>query len=218
MRHITRAFRSPGGEVVALNDINLTVKPASFTALAGPSGSGKSTLLAIAGCVDRADHGEVLINQIDVQRLRRSERRALRRRSLGLVLPTPADNLLDTLDTIENLRWAAELRGVDLDDDAIGDLLDRVGLSGPAHKQTWQLSGGEQQRLAVAVALVGPPTLVLADEPTASLDPHAAAAVVHALRTAPGANTTLLVASHDANVIDLADTVIHLYHGKVIDQ
>jgi putative ABC transport system ATP-binding protein len=216
MLGVSRRFASASGSVTALDDIELRVHAGRLTVIAGPSGSGKSTLLGIAACIDRADSGMVVVGGIDVQLLSRSRRRELRKRALGLVLPAPSENLLDSLDAAGNLRWSARRRTRQpLADEEVGRLLERVGLHDAERKRVAQLSGGEQQRLALACALVGEPTLVLADEPTASLDPASGALVIAALRSAADGGATLMVASHDAHVIDAADVVIRLDHGVV---
>ena len=217
---LSRTFASAGGAVVALDAVDLVVRRGSFTAIAGPSGSGKSTLLALVGCTDRPDGGSLSIDGTDVLAADRRVRRTLRRRRLGLVLPVPADNLLDSLDAAGNLRWSARCRGGRHDRPdaaAVDDALDAVGLpAAVAGKRVAELSGGEQQRLALACALVGPPAVVVADEPTASLDHDSAATVIAALRRIADRGATLLVASHDQHVLDAADAVLHLDHGRRI--
>ena len=212
---VVRRFESAAGPVVALDGVDLIVENGSFTVVAGPSGSGKSTLLGLAACIDRPDAGSVLVGGRDVLALGRRARRDLRRCRLGLVLPVPADSLLDSLDAVGNLVWAARQRsGERLAPDEAQSLLDVVGLSAAAHKRVTELSGGEQQRLAVACALVGHPAVVLADEPTASLDRDSAALVIATLRAAADRGATLLVATHDHHVLEQADVVVHLDHGR----
>ena len=212
---VVRRFASAAGPVVALDGVDLIVATGSFTAVAGPSGSGKSTLLGLAACIDRPDDGEVVVAGRDVLALGRRARRELRRRRLGLVLPVPADNLLDSLDATGNIVWAARERsGERLEPDRAQSLLDVVGLSAAVHKRVVELSGGEQQRLAVACALVGDPAVVLADEPTASLDRDSAALVIGTLRAAADRGATMLVASHDHHVLEQADVIVHLDHGR----
>jgi putative ABC transport system ATP-binding protein/macrolide transport system ATP-binding/permease protein len=212
---VARRFASAAGPVVALDGVDLVVTTGSFTVVAGPSGSGKSTLLGLAACIDRPDDGEVVVAGRDVLALGRRARRDLRRRRLGLVLPVPADNLLDSLDAAGNVVWAARERsGERLTRDRAQSLLDVVELSAAAQKQVVELSGGEQQRLAVACALVGDPAVVLADEPTASLDHDSAALVIGILRAAADRGATLLVASHDHHVLEQADVIVHLDHGR----
>jgi ABC-type lipoprotein export system ATPase subunit len=137
----------------------------------------------------------------------------LRRDRLGIVLPQPSDNLLDPLDAAANVRWAAARRrhAPEVDVDA---LLGSVGLEAAHHRTVRELSGGEQQRLAIACALAGAPALVILDEPTASLDRHSAATVVEVLAEVARHGTTLVAASHDPMLVDAADTVIALEHGR----
>ena len=212
---VARRFASAAGPVVALDGVDLIVTTGSFTVVAGPSGSGKSTLLGLAACIDRPDDGEVVVAGQDVLALGRRARRELRRRRLGLVLPVPADNLLDSLDAVGNVVWAARERsGERLAPERAQSLLDVVALSAAAQKRVVELSGGEQQRLAVACALVGDPAVVLADEPTASLDHDSAALVIGTLRAAADRGATMLVASHDHHVLEQADVIVHLDHGR----
>ena len=143
----------------------------------------------------------------------------LRRERLGIVLPQPSDNLLDRFDAVGDLMWAARQRHRDAGERRVTDpikLLESVGLGRRSgQERVRQLSGGEQQRLAIACALVGDPTLVVADEPTASLDRASAGfRVVEVLRAAGDRGVTLLVAGHDRRVIDAADAVVELDHGR----
>jgi ABC-type lipoprotein export system ATPase subunit len=212
---VARRFASAAGPVVALDGVDLMVAAGSFTVVAGPSGSGKSTLLGLAACIDRPDSGDVVVAGRDVLALGRRARRELRRCRLGLVLPVPADNLLDSLDAVGNIAWAARERsGERLEPERAQSLLDVVALSAAGQKRVVELSGGEQQRLAVACALVGAPAVVLADEPTASLDRESAVMVIATLRAAADRGATLLVASHDHHVLEQADVIVQLDHGR----
>lgn len=146
-RSVSRRYHSNTGPVMALERVDFAAERGRLTVIAGESGSGKSTLLGIIACIDRADEGSVLINDLDVQQLSRAQRRAFRRRSLGLVLPAPADNLLHSLDAGANLAWSAHRRrGVRLDADAVAGQLALVGLeaqepSGPASCRAASSSG-----------------------------------------------------------------------------
>ena len=210
-----RRFASAAGPVVALAGVDLVVERGGVVVVAGPSGSGKSTLLGLAACTDRPDDGRVTIGGIDVLALRRGARRELRRRQLGFVLPVPSDNLLTSLDAGGNLAWAARRRTDRRPTpDAIRSSFEQVGLDHAMGKRVSELSGGEQQRLAVACALFGQPILVLADEPTASLDGANAELVISTLRAAANRGATIVVASHDHHVLDVADVIVRLEHGR----
>jgi putative ABC transport system ATP-binding protein len=215
MHDVSRRFRTPSGdEVRALDGVNLAIPPQSFTVVAGPSGSGKSTLLGLVNCTDRADDGQVLLDGLDLGTLSRSVRRNLRRTTLGTVLPAPSENLLDGLNAADNVRWVAEHCGSPVPD--IEAMFASLDLTGCEQKRVHQLSGGEQQRVAIAAAMAGRPAVIAADEPTASLDRVSAGRVVAALRVATEAGVTVMVASHDSDVIAAADMVIHLDHGRVV--
>jgi putative ABC transport system ATP-binding protein len=220
-QRLTRRFLAAAGPVLALDEVDVDVPHGLLTVIAGPSGSGKSTLLSLLACADRPDTGTVTIGDVDVLALGSRARRRLRRESIGIVLPQPSDNLLDQLDAAGNLAWSTrQRRGRRGRSEAASaneaELLAAVGLNGAGAKRVRQLSTGEQQRLAVACALTGAPQLVVADEPTASLDRANAEGLVEVLRGAASRGATLVVASHDEHVIEAADTVVRLDRGRRI--
>lgn len=208
-REVGRRFRSARSETVALDAVTMTCLPASITVVAGASGSGKSTLLSLIAAVDRPDEGLVLVNGRDVGTLSRRHRRRFRATQVTMVLPQPSDNLFDHLDAAGNLRWAAGDRP--LDEVAA---LATVGLAEKASAAVRRLSGGEQQRLALACALAGGAPVVAADEPTSSLDRRSASAVIAALLHAAGSGRCVVVATHDPDVVEIADRVVWLDHGR----
>ncbi len=216
LRAVSRWFTSSGGPVVALDDVDLVARRGRLTIVAGTSGSGKSTLLGLVGCIDRPHAGTIDVCGHDVATLGRRARRLLRRRSLAVVLPVPADNLLPASSTVDNLRWTARRRGVVADRLTLLAALESVGLAAALSKPVAVLSGGEQQRLALALALLGDPAVVIADEPTASLDRTSAGLVVEAIRSAASRGVTLLVATHDHHLIEAADDLVVLDHGRRI--
>lgn len=211
---VTRSFVTPTGVVPAVDGVDLDVGHGTFTVVAGPSGSGKSTLLGLVACLDRPDAGRVELAGLDVARLGRRRRRELRRDVLGIVLPQPSDNLFDRFDAGANVTWASRLgrRGEPVPD--VTELLATFGLGDALHRSVRELSGGEQQRVALACALVRRPLLLVCDEPTASLDRVSAAGVVAALRAAADDGQSVLVATHDPDVIAAADVVMRLDHGR----
>jgi ABC-type lipoprotein export system ATPase subunit len=215
MRGVRRSYASRSGPVVALDDIDVAAGRGRLTVIAGASGSGKSTLLAIAACIDRPDDGAVHVAGHDVTLLGRRAHRSLRRRLLGLMLPVPADNLLSGRSALENLRWSARRREPPIrGHDRFAEALEQVGLIDALDKRVAALSGGEQQRLALVIAMLGDPAVVLADEPTATLDRSSGALVVAALRDAADAGTTLVVTTHDHELIEAADAIVVLDHGR----
>jgi ABC-type lipoprotein export system ATPase subunit len=214
-RNVSRLYPASDAPVVALDDVSVAVRSGQMTVIAGPSGSGKSTLLALLACLDRPDTGVVELDGRDIGSVNSRERRRIRRRSIGIVLPLPPDNLFERLDAAGNVAWAAKMRsGAQLTREAVETHLVAVGLVDSGGKRIRQLSGGEQLRLALACAMAGDPPLVVADEPTASLDRTNAAAMVDAMRAAADRGVTLVVASHDTHVLDRADQIVQLEHGR----
>jgi ABC-type lipoprotein export system ATPase subunit len=198
----------------ALSDVDATFERGRLSVVAGPSGSGKSSLLRVLAGLHRPRAGMVAVDGADLTRMRNGSLRRLRRRTMGVVLQNPSDNLLDYLSAIEQIELAAQLRRADPAEAA--DLLDTVGLADRAGSHPAELSGGEQQRVGFAAAAIGRPTLLLADEPTAQLDAAAGTRLVDAMRSLVDRGATLVVASHDPTVIAVADHVVLLRDGRVV--
>jgi putative ABC transport system ATP-binding protein len=213
---VSRTYRTPGRPVPALVDVTIAVPRARVTVVVGPSGSGKSSLLRLLACIDRPDTGAVSVAGQRVDRLGARARRRLRRRHVAHLFQRPGDNLLPYLDSVGQVRLAAQLRGAPVPVAAALELLDRLGLRDRAGSRPAQLSGGEQQRLAVACGVVGSPTLVVADEPTAELDTAAAERVLAAMTDLADSGVGFVVSSHDPRVMAVADGVVHLDHGRVV--
>jgi putative ABC transport system ATP-binding protein len=217
VRGAVRRFPVEGDVVTALDHVDLDVPVGRMTIVAGPSGSGKSTLLSLLACMQRADEGVVMVGDTDVLTLGRRDRRELRRDRLGIVLPQPSENLLDQFDAAGNVRWAADQRRdrtSALSSNDVESLLDSVGLGAASTRRVRELSGGEQQRLAVACALAGGPELVILDEPTASLDRVNAQVLVDVLAGVAAEGATMVIATHDPMVIEAGAVVAELDHGR----
>ena len=209
---VSMIHRSEVGAVVALDAVDLAVPAHALTAVVGPSGSGKSSLLRVLACVDRPSSGEVWIGDERVDQLGTQARRRVRRHRVGYLFQRPGDNLLPYLTVAEHVAMAARLRGALVDVDS---LLEVVGLGGRHRHRPAELSGGEQQRAAVAAAIAGEPALVVADEPTAALDSANSRALLDLFATLAARGTTLVVASHDEAAISQADAVLRLADGKL---
>jgi putative ABC transport system ATP-binding protein len=214
-RGVQRTYRLDGSTVAALRGVDLDLAPGTFTALVGPSGSGKSTLLRLLACVDRPDDGWITVAGRRVERLSRSGRVRLRRRRLGFVFQAPADNLLDYLTVRQHLRLAAQLRGMNERDAGLDELLERLGLAQRADHLPRQLSGGEQQRTAIAFAAVGPPALLVADEPTGQLDHSIVESVLDAFAALAATGVAVVAATHDQAVARRADRVVRMRDGRI---
>ena len=216
-RGVGKTYRTATESVPALVDVTLSIPRARVTVVVGPSGSGKSSLLRLLACIDRPDTGEVLIAGQRVDRLRPRARRRLRQRQVAYLFQRPGENLLPYLDAVAQIRLAAALRGSPVPESTALELLDRLGLGGRADHRPGQLSGGEQQRLAVACGVVGGPALVVADEPTAELDTAAAERVLAAMADLAASGVGFVLSSHDPRVMAVADGFVRLDHGRLVD-
>lgn len=206
-----RSYRSVGGDVWAFRNVDLTVTRGTLTVLAGPSGAGKSTLLRIIGAIDRPSEGSVTVDGVEIGGLSDGARRKWRRRRLGYVFQDPADNLLPYLTVGEHLDLAAQIRGSGHDWRGLAEHLEIDPLVDEIPER---LSSGQQQRVALAMAAVGDPAVVVADEPTAELDQASAWLAIDTLRALTAAGSTVVVSSHDADVIRACDAVHRLEHHR----
>ena len=207
---LLQLYPAPTGATQALRGVDVSIRAGRITAITGPSGSGKSSLLAIFALRERPAGGELRWRGRPVATLGRRELHRIRRREIGWVAQRPAHGLFPQLTARGQVVAVARLRGVRADPAAA---LGALELTGRATARLAALSGGEQQRLAVAAAGVGPPALLVADEPTAELDDDTADLVLAHLRACAGAGSGVVVATHDARVIERADTVLHLRRG-----
>lgn len=209
---LVKVFRSATGETHALRGIGLEVRPGSLTVVAGPSGSGKSSLLTMLGARDRPSAGTLSVLGREVGEATTRDLRVLRRRRIGFVPQRSSDAVFPHLRAADQVRQVAAWRGVHGADHA-GDALAAVGMGRRADHLPAALSGGEQQRLAVALALVGTPDLVVADEPTAELDHANADLVLAALLEAAAAGAAVVISSHDERILHRGDRLLRLRHG-----
>ena len=216
--NVTRVYKIGTLETHALRGVSLSIENGEFTALVGPSGSGKTTLLQLLGCLDRPTSGRVIIDGKDVSQLNRNQRADIRRGTIGFIFQFFA--LIPTLTAYENVELPLLLTGRPPAErkERVTGLLDSVGLPDRAHHRPDQLSGGEQQRVAVARALAGSPSMILADEPTANLDTANGEAVMETMvRLNKETGVTFVFATHDPRVIKYARRVITLRDGVIAD-
>ena len=218
IENVHRAYKTGMLETQALRGVSLTIASGEFTALVGPSGSGKTTLLQLIGCLDLPTSGKVYIDGQDVSHLNRNQRADMRRGTIGFVFQFFA--LIPTLTAYENVEMPLLLNGHAPAErrERVTQLLASVDLADRADHRPDQLSGGEQQRVAVARALASEPTLILADEPTANLDTSNGEQVMEIMtRLNKETGVTFVFATHDPRVIKYARRVITLRDGKVVE-
>jgi putative ABC transport system ATP-binding protein len=215
-RDLTKVYGDGAARVEALRGVSLQIEPGQMVAIMGPSGSGKSTLLALLGAVDKPTDGQVILEGADLATLTDYDRTIIRRRRLGFIFQ--AFNLLPTLTALENVALPLELDGISHRDarQRAEESLNLVGLEKRGDHLPGEMSGGEQQRVAVARALVIRPALVLADEPTGNLDSVNSKHVTQLLRRlVDEQGQTVVMVTHDQNVANAGDRTIHLKDGLV---
>jgi ABC-type lipoprotein export system ATPase subunit len=222
---VYRVFRVGDNGVVALAGVDLTVEAGEFVALVGPSGSGKSSALHLLGGLDRASAGVVEVDGEDLGLLDHAALTSYRAARVGFVWQGSARNLVPYLSALDNVRLprkaprrAAHLRRGQTEPSEPEELLELVGLADRADHKTAELSGGEQQRTAIAVALANDPSLLLADEPTAELDGVSAANVLQVFRNvADRLGTTIVMSTHDLLAAKSADRIVYMRHGHAVE-
>jgi ABC-type lipoprotein export system ATPase subunit len=213
-RDVVQIYESAGGPVPALRGISTDIPAGRLTAVVGPSGAGKSTFLRVLACLERPKVGEVEIDGRPTAHLSGRARRRLIARRIGYVFQTPGDNLLDYLSVTEHARMAWRMRAPE-PRGAVAELLDLTRLTAMAGERPAALSVGEQQRLAFAMAVAAGPALVIADEPTANLDPAGTRALIDLLPRLVDAGLTLVTCTHDAPLIEAAHKVLLISGGTL---
>ncbi len=217
LQKVSRYYEAGERSVHALEDISLEIPAHEFVAIVGPSGCGKSTLLHLIAGLDRPTAGQIVVDGLNLTTANDTQLTNFRRRQLGLVFQF--FNLLPTMNALENVSFPLLLQGVSLEESEARAraLLERVGLTNRATHFGHQLSGGEQQRTAIARALVHQPSLLIADEPTGNLDTAAAERVLDLLRhIASERRATLILVTHSAEVAATASRRIELRDGRVV--
>src|SRR5690349_4939954 len=203
------------GVIRALDAFSLTVAPGEWVSIMGPSGSGKSTLVNLIGCLDRPSSGEIWLDGVEVASISASELNRVRAEKIGFVFQQ--FHLIPYLTAAENVMLAQYFHSMTDEKEAL-EALERVGLKERAHHLPSQLSGGEQQRVCIARALINDPKIVLADEPTGNLDAQNEEIVLRLLRELHQQGRTIIMVTHDPVVARLADRRVELHHGKIAAQ
>ncbi|MDO5344528.1 MAG: ABC transporter ATP-binding protein [Lachnospiraceae bacterium] len=200
------------GELHALDNVNIRVEKGEWVAIMGPSGSGKSTMMNIIGCMDKPTVGEVYLDGADISKESGKKLTEIRRDKIGLIFQQ--FHMVNYLTAVENIMVAQYYHSIPDEEEAL-EALERVGLKDRARHLPSQLSGGEQQRVCVARALINHPELILADEPTGNLDEANENIVLDLFRQLHREGTTLVVVTHDPEVAEAAQRTIVLKNGHV---
>ncbi|CQH36628.1 ABC transporter ATP-binding protein [Yersinia enterocolitica] len=210
-RHLYKRF----GQVTALEDINIRINRGEFVAIMGASGSGKTTLMNILTCLDTVTEGQVLLDGIDAAGLDEEGRRKFRADKIGLVFQQ--FHLIPYLTALENIMLAQHYHSV-VDEDAARQVLEQGGMTPRMSHLPSQLSGGEQQRVCIARALVNQPPIIFADEPTGNLDEENEQRVLDLLNHIHRQGRTIVMVTHNPDLGCVADRIIRLQHGKYLNE
>ena len=216
LHHVSKTYETPAGQFAALKDIDLEIPPGEFVGVVGKSGSGKSTLLNMVAGIDRPTSGSVAVAGTTIHGLAENKLAVWRGRNVGFVFQF--FQLLPTLTAAENVMLPMDFSGTvpfrERRKRAVA-LLERVAVGSHADKLPATLSGGEQQRVAIARALANEPPLVLADEPTGNLDSVTATAILDLFRDMANQGTTVVIATHEADIARVIDRKIEISDGKI---
>ena len=202
------------GTLRALSDINLSVNRGDWLSIMGPSGSGKTTMINIIGCMDTPSEGSVVLDGVDISRENAASLTRIRRDKIGLIFQQ--FHLISYLTAVENVMLAQYYHSMPDEEEAM-EALAKVGLAERARHLPSQLSGGEQQRVCIARALINSPMILLGDEPTGNLDEENEGIVVDIFRRLHEEGVTIIVVTHDPEVGDVAQRKIVLEYGKIVD-
>jgi putative ABC transport system ATP-binding protein len=207
---LVKTYATESGRVYALRGVDATFPKGKVSAIVGPSGSGKSSLLRVLAGMDHPTEGSVKVGEDEISSASSKVLRRVRRK-VGYVFQRPSDNLISYLNVLEHVKLAARYRRGPSRDPM--ELLELLGLAQRSDHRPEQLSGGEQQRVAFAQAVVGGPELVIADEPTAELDSHASEALLQVIHFLAEEGQSVVLSTHDPQAIDVADKTLFLRHG-----
>ena len=218
MDSVRKVFYTDEVETHALDNINIQIERGEYVSIAGPSGCGKSTLLSILGLLDTPTDGTYVLNSRAATDLSLAERARVRNREVGFI--SQSFNLIGDLTVFENVELPLTYRGMRSAERSqrTKEALERVGMAHRAKHLPSQLSGGQQQRVAVARAIVGQPSIMLADEPTGNLDSKNGEAVMDLLRELHRGGATICMVTHDPRFTRYAERIVHLFDGRVVDE
>ena len=215
VENLSKVYGKGKNKVVAVDDVNFSVEKGEFVAIVGRSGGGKSTLLHLIGGVDEASNGNIFIDNIKVSNLSKDKMAVFRRRNIGIIYQFY--NLIPILSVKENITLPLLLDNKTIDEKLLDDTIKYVGLERRVNHLPNELSGGEQQRVSIARAIITKPLLILADEPTGNLDTKRSKEIMDLLKKYNKEyNQTIILITHDLNVSKEADRIITIEDGKII--
>jgi putative ABC transport system ATP-binding protein len=218
LENVSKVFLTEEVETHALSGIHMEIQRGEYVSIAGPSGCGKSTLLSILGLLDTPTEGSYQLNNNSVENLSLRDRARIRNREIGFIFQS--FNLIGDLSVFENVELPLTYRGMRSAErkEMVRDALEKVEMSHRAKHLPSQLSGGQQQRVAVARALVGRPSILLADEPTGNLDSKNGEAVMELLDDLHKEGATICMVTHDPRFAKHAERMVHLFDGRVVEE
>jgi len=217
-KNLSKTYGKGDLQVKALKETTVTIKQGDYIAIIGPSGSGKSTLMNLIGCLDRPTTGKLYIDETDVYSLNENELARIRREKIGFIFQKY--NLIPTLSALENVALSMGFAGVDKKTRVkkATQLLEMVGLSHRIHHKPSEMSGGEQQRVAISRALGNDPSIVLGDEPTGNVDTTSGNTIMNILEEINNKGETVIIVTHDPNVAKRARRVLRIQDGIVREE
>lgn len=217
-KNVVQGFPVPGGEFIALQDINIEVPEKKLTILRGRSGSGKTTLMNILGGLDYPKSGEVIFENENIAGISEHRRERIRKEKIGFIFQSVA--LIPMMNAYENVEFALRLAGYRGNKkERVLKCLDMVGLVKRMKHMPYELSGGEQQRIAIARAIAHSPKVIFADEPTAELDTNAGIQVVRIFRNlVENEGITIIMSTHDTGLMEAAECIYELEDGRIVEK
>jgi putative ABC transport system ATP-binding protein len=212
----SKTYKVGETEVRALRDVSITIPSGQFVAIMGPSGSGKSTFMNLLGCLDRPDSGSILLDGIDITNLDRNERAGIRNKKIGFVFQN--FSLLARTPVLENVELPLVYAGASAAErkERAQDALTRVGLAAKINNQITQLSGGEQQRVAIARSLVNRPSLILADEPTGNLDTRTSIGIMAIFQRLNREGISVVLVTHEPDIACFTMRTVMFRDGRIV--
>lgn len=215
IENVYKEYGNESNKVVALRDVNISINKGEFVAIVGFSGSGKTTLLNMMGVLDRPSKGKIFISSKNIERMTEDERVLFRRRNIGFVFQSY--NLISDLTAYENIVLPIQADGENVNNQYLKDIVHILGIENKLDCLPNEMSGGQQQRIAIARALITKPAIILADEPTGNLDSKSSLEVMNLLRgTCKKYDQTVVVITHNDSLAQLADRIIRIEDGRIV--